>query len=102
MEVHRLDDALMAGDALAAIVARGAGRTDLARLLPVIARERRPVRIATGERHELAVLELRLDLSTEPREMTIGAVTRVAGVTAQARRHRRQLTGRREIDRANA
>src|SRR5205085_9026934 len=60
MEVHRPHDALMARDALRAIVARGARRADLPRLLLVIAREAGTVLIAEAGRagHERAVLEL--------------------------------------------
>lgn len=99
MEIRRLDDALMALDALRSIVTRVARRAGLPCFLRVVVREAGTVLIteAIAPGHELTVLELGLHQATELRQVAIGAVALfiAALVAAQARAHRRQLQGRR-------
>src|ERR1043166_3585679 len=89
MKVERPDGALVARDALAAVMARGAGGADLARLLGVVILEAGAVRVAQAvvRGDERAVLEAGLDQTAELGEVTVGAVALLGAVAvaSQAR-----------------
>src|SRR5262245_40521988 len=100
VELERFGHALVARDALGAIVAGAARRADLGRLRAVIAREARAVRVAEPgvARDQRALRQLGLEQTAELAQVAVGAAPLLGAalVARQARRHRRELARRRE------